>query len=228
MISVGHRGSRIANFTENTLSAFEYAIENKIGAIEVDLRLTQDGQIVIHHDETLERIYNKNLSIIGSTLAELKAASKGQKNSILTLNEFLEYIKDYPCFLEIKSSGIAEQLDAVTEDYSPNILAVLSFDKNILKTYKKNKGRYPTLFLASRKNFWYCYILAKKLGVKIIGLHTDIQKVPIIIRLIKLFGMQTYFYPINTQEQFDFFAKKHQADYICTDYAEKIKYFLDN
>src|SRR5205085_3299316 len=52
---VGHRGAS-ADAPENTLAAFRLAWEQGADAIEMDLRLTRDGRIVVFHDEDLRRV----------------------------------------------------------------------------------------------------------------------------------------------------------------------------
>ena len=49
----GHRGAR-ARFPENTLPAFEYAIQQGVDALEMDMAVTKDNVIVISHDPILE------------------------------------------------------------------------------------------------------------------------------------------------------------------------------
>jgi hypothetical protein len=46
----GHRGAR-GNYPENTLSAFRYAIENDVDALELDLQMTKDKEIIIYHNK---------------------------------------------------------------------------------------------------------------------------------------------------------------------------------
>ena len=51
---VGHRGVR-ALLPENTLISFQKAIDLGLNGIETDIHMTTDGQLVLHHDDTLER-----------------------------------------------------------------------------------------------------------------------------------------------------------------------------
>ena len=48
----GHRGARSLR-PENTLSAFKYALENKVPVLEMDLQYTKDHVLVVGHDEIL-------------------------------------------------------------------------------------------------------------------------------------------------------------------------------
>ncbi len=225
MILVGHRGCCEEHATENTISAIKCAIENKLDAIEVDLRLTKDGFIVLHHDETLQRIYDSKLIINQSTLKDLREATERHPNPIITLEEMLDFIKGFPCFLEIKSGGVIEKLDKITESYQANVLSVLSFNLSNLNQYKKSGGKYPILFLPSRKNWGYGFLLAKFAGASVIGFRQYIRFFPITIYLSRKLGMQIYIYSINRQETYHVFAKKYKVDYLCGDSPKRLKSF---
>ena len=66
-----HRGAS-AYRPENTLEAFTLAIEQKSDGIELDVHLTKDGEIVVAHDERLERVSNGEGLINNYTLEELR------------------------------------------------------------------------------------------------------------------------------------------------------------
>jgi glycerophosphoryl diester phosphodiesterase len=54
---VGHRGCRgITNIPENTIKAFQYAIDNGAEAFELDCRLSKDGQVVVFHDDIVSNL----------------------------------------------------------------------------------------------------------------------------------------------------------------------------
>ena len=56
-IIIAHRGDHTV-FPENTLKAFEAAIQNKCDYVEVDLRTTKDGQLIVMHDAAIDRTTN--------------------------------------------------------------------------------------------------------------------------------------------------------------------------
>lgn len=72
----GHRGA-CAHAPENTLAAFKLAVEHGADAVELDAKLTADGQIVVHHDQTLNRTTNGSGKLIQKTLAELRELDAG-------------------------------------------------------------------------------------------------------------------------------------------------------
>lgn len=73
-----HRGLS-ALTPENTLPAFAAALALGADEIEFDVRLTKDGQLIVSHDDTLERISDGTGSLAEKTLAELRKLNAGAK-----------------------------------------------------------------------------------------------------------------------------------------------------
>ncbi|AUD05003.1 glycerophosphodiester phosphodiesterase [Spirosoma pollinicola] len=96
-----HRGaSGIA--PENTLATFWLVLQMQVDYIEIDIRTTKDGQLVILHDATLNRTTNGAGPLNGQTLAELKklSAAKGagesfQSEQIPSLEEVCQLLADW-------------------------------------------------------------------------------------------------------------------------------------
>jgi glycerophosphoryl diester phosphodiesterase len=95
---IGHRGAS-AYAPENTLSAFLLAVEQGADGIELDAKLSADGQVMVIHDETVDRTTNGSGRIRDLTLAELKSLDAGTFFSsqfagerIPTLAEVLETV----------------------------------------------------------------------------------------------------------------------------------------
>jgi glycerophosphoryl diester phosphodiesterase len=93
---VAHRGFS-GGAPENTLAAFKKAIEIGSDMIELDVHLSKEGQVVVIHDDTLNRTTNGNGKVASYTLNELKALDAGSwfgsqfsGERIPTLKEVLE------------------------------------------------------------------------------------------------------------------------------------------
>jgi len=93
---IAHRGDA-KHAPENTLAAFDLAIAKGADAIEFDLHQTLDGELVVHHDYTLDRTTTGSGQISDYTLNELRALDAGSSFSpdfageaIPTLSEVLE------------------------------------------------------------------------------------------------------------------------------------------
>lgn len=93
-----HRGAS-GYAPENTLEAFALAMKQGADGIELDVQLTRDGEVVVIHDETIDRVSTGKGAVRDFTLAELRKFSfhnhmeeyKGVK--IPTLKEVLELVK---------------------------------------------------------------------------------------------------------------------------------------
>ena len=88
-----HRGGMEAPFPENTLPAFQHAQHSGAQLVELDLRVTADGQIVVLHDRSVNRTTNGRGQVRNLTLAAVKALDAGDHNSIPTLQEVLDWAK---------------------------------------------------------------------------------------------------------------------------------------
>lgn len=113
---IAHRGYSSA-FPENTLAAFNGALAAGADYIETDVQMTKDGQAVLFHDDTLERITGVQGKIADYTYEELSAMDAGKWFSddyagerIVTLQQMLELVRDsdVKIYLELKDIGDLE------------------------------------------------------------------------------------------------------------------------
>ena len=89
---IAHRGLHDAatGIIENTTSAFEGAIAGGYG-IECDVRLSADGEAMVFHDSTLDRLTEASGAVADRTAADLKAiAFTASDDRMQTLGELLE------------------------------------------------------------------------------------------------------------------------------------------
>ena len=107
-----HRGFS-GKYPENTMIAFEKAIEIGVDGIELDVHLTKDNELVIIHDEDVKRTTNGEGLVKDMTLEELKKLDASAKfvgqygiNPIPTLREYFELVKDTNIItnIELKTS----------------------------------------------------------------------------------------------------------------------------
>ncbi len=98
-LAFGHRGA-LALAPENTLAGFKLALDLGADGVEFDIHLSRDGQVVVHHDPTVDRTTNGSGAIAEMTLAELKKLDAGASRPdctgperIPTLTETLQLIR---------------------------------------------------------------------------------------------------------------------------------------
>jgi len=127
---------------ENSLPAFAEAVKGRYG-IELDVRLTRDGALVVHHDETLERSCGDPRRVCDVPLAELQQLPLfGTEHYIPTFEEVLQLVDcQVPLIVEIKTdfthSELPERVHQVLRRY-PGIYCVESFDPMAVRWYKKH------------------------------------------------------------------------------------------
>ena len=88
-----HRGAS-GSAPENTMAAFQLALQQHADGIELDVHLTADGQVVVIHDQDLSRTTNGQGMVDQLTLEELKHLDAGNGEQIPTLEEVLIQIGD--------------------------------------------------------------------------------------------------------------------------------------
>lgn len=113
-----HRGTTLLA-PENTNAAFELALRYECDVLETDVRMSKDGQIIVTHDETLERTTNARGRVIDLTVAELKQLDagakfrdlqnqpyKGPRLQLLTLDELFDRYPMVGINIDIKDRSV--------------------------------------------------------------------------------------------------------------------------
>jgi glycerophosphoryl diester phosphodiesterase len=96
VVAIAHRGEPVGH-RENTLPAFEAALALGADMVELDLRRTRDGAVVVLHDQTLERLWGVDASVGDLDLADLARLGEDDVR-IPTLGEALAAV---PCDLMV-------------------------------------------------------------------------------------------------------------------------------
>lgn len=118
---VAHRGLA-PGLPENTPAAFRSAIALGVDAIEIDLRVTADGHVVVMHDDTVDRTTNGYGRVADLTLAQIKALHAGSlagsafsAERIPTYREVLEVLQGHRMrlLLDIKDCPLAAKQEIV-------------------------------------------------------------------------------------------------------------------
>ena len=170
---IAHRGFHNEEYPENTLGAFQRAIENGY-AIELDVQLLQDGTVVVIHDTKLSNLLGVDKYTSTCTLEEIKKYNVLSSNEkVPTLIEVLEFVDGRaPILIEIKNTLKAGDLEKATweilKDYTGEF-AIQSFNPYSLAWFKEHapnvlRGQLSSYFKGVNLNF-IKKILLKKLKV---------------------------------------------------------------
>lgn len=143
-IIVAHRGAS-DEFIENTWPAFERAVELGV-PIELDVRSSADGVLIVCHDDSLVRLTGRDGFVISRQRAdeiesvELTRAGTGEPFRLIRLETLLQKLPpDWPIFVEVKcdskgaASGMAEALVKILRGYGPRRFLVISFNPYVLQ-----------------------------------------------------------------------------------------------
>ncbi|HEY9790453.1 MAG TPA: glycerophosphodiester phosphodiesterase [Candidatus Obscuribacterales bacterium] len=157
---IAHRGGR-RWAPENTLAAFKRSVDAHVDGIELDIHRCKTGELIVIHDETLQRTTNGAGLVKDKTLAELKSLDAGswykpefKDERLPLLSEVLDLV-DGKCSVnvEIKDTpiaypGIDDALIELLSHYKyPEKIIVSSFDHAILKSFHAKAPQYKVGFL---------------------------------------------------------------------------------
>ncbi len=95
--AIAHRGGNVTalgSVPENTLAAFENAIALGMDYLEFDVQMTDDGELVVIHDETVDRTTNGTGPVGQMTLVEIRALDAGDDQQVPTFEEVIQLAKD--------------------------------------------------------------------------------------------------------------------------------------
>ncbi len=107
---VGHRGAS-ALAPENTLRAFELAIEHGLDMAELDVHLSRDGQLVVIHDDDLSRLAGARATVSQLSAAELGRLDVGDGQGIPRLVDVFEAVRGrLGLYIEMKGAGTGRAL----------------------------------------------------------------------------------------------------------------------
>ena len=155
---VAHRGLHDAahGVIENTASAFRAAIAEQF-AIECDLQRAGDGEAMVFHDETLDRLTQRQGPLAALPSHDLKAVPfKATDDRMMTLGELCDLVAGrVPLVIELKSSfnndtRLAARTADVLKTYAGPV-AVMSFDPAMISAIAGVAPGLPRGIVAERK-----------------------------------------------------------------------------
>ena len=132
ILNIAHKGAS-KNYPENTLIAFEKAIEMGADMIEVDLRLSKDSHVVVFHDEKVRVRNNDKKAIPELTLAEIKDVKLDRNQRIPTFKEVVGKFKDRCRFyIDLKGETALEYVIAILQEENCIDRAILGISNPVI------------------------------------------------------------------------------------------------
>lgn len=208
----GHRGFS-GQFPENTMLAFRKAIEAGCDGIELDVHLSRDGQLVIIHDELVDRTTDASGWVADYSLEDLKAmdASAGfkgiyGKNEIPTLREYFELVKntDIVTNIELKTGvnpypGIEKKtLDMIDEYGLRDKIIISSFNHY---SVMRMKELAPDMTYGFLEESWVIDFAAYAAGHGVQALHPIFNAIDEdYVKAARKYGLTINTWTVNTEE----------------------------
>lgn len=227
-----HRGAS-AYAPENTVEAFALAMEQGADGIELDVQMTKDGQVVVIHDETIDRVSDGTGAVRDYTLEELKKFHfsnhmENYENAVIpTLKEVLDLIKSSSMLLNIElKTGIywypnleEKTMELVKESGMEDRVIYSSFNHYSIKKILELNPHAECAFLYSD------VILnvdkyAKNAGV--CGLHPSVYhlKMAEFLKEYQESGLKVRVWTVNKKEDMEKFIKA-DLEAVITNYPDK-------
>lgn len=166
---IAHRGAS-AGAPENTLAAFGLAAEEGAHGVELDVRLTADGKVVVIHDATVDRTTAGAGAVARMTAEQLRSLDAGMGQSIPTLDDVFQAFGPALLYnVELKSAGFRDRglevavADRVAAYHLENQVVVSSFNPFALRRARRCLSRTTmTGRLWRRGPRWLAHALAQK------------------------------------------------------------------
>ena len=225
MLKIGHRGAK-AYEIENTLISFQKALDIQVDGIELDVHLSTDNEIMVFHDETVDRLTNGKGSINSFTVSELKKLLINNTETIPTLREVLDLI-DRKCLIniELKSYEVTEGVVHLLEEYVKNKnwkyddFLVSSFDWNALQQVAFLNDEIP-IGILTETNLDLALAFAKFIQAKSIHPYFHLLTKENTAQ-IQANGLQVFPWTVNEIKDIEK-IKSYNVNGIITDFPDRI------
>ena len=180
VLRIGHRGAA-GHAPENTLAAIQKGIALGVDFVEIDVRRTADGVLVVLHDETVNRTTNGKGRVDRLCLRDIEKLNAGNGEHIPTLEEVLKVAAGKTgLMLELKIRGAAQQtVEAVREAGFRDPVIYASFLHDELK-YVRTVDPEASLMVLFGGLFRASVARAIKYGPSYVGLRHDKATRPLV------------------------------------------------
>ena len=228
MLKIGHRGA-CGYAPENTLKSFQKAIDLGVDMIELDVQLCKSGDLVVMHDDTVNRTTDGSGFVKKIKLKNLKKLDAGEEERIPTLEEILNLVdRRVKVNIELKGPKTAKPVMKLIEEYvkkkrwNLDDFIISSFSRRELKKARSINPLIQIGFLISRfqllDHWWLSF--AKKIRANFIGPSLKIISKRLIRKAHKQ-GLRVYIWTVNESKDIER-MRKWEADGVFSNFPDKI------
>ena len=225
MLKIGHRGAK-GHEPENTLISFQKALDMQVDGIELDVHLSADGELIVIHDETIDRTTNGIGLVNTLSLRQLKKCRINNHHEIPLLSEVFDLVNKN-CFIniELKSYETAEKVVELIEDYVSEKnwkyeqFLISSFDWNALQQVRFLNERIQ-IGVLTETDLDLALAFAKFMQAKSIHPHFHMLSEENVSK-IQSKGLQVFPWTVNEREDVEK-IKSYKVNGIITDFPNRI------
>lgn len=219
MLKIGHRGAK-GYEAENTLASFRKAIDMQADGIELDVHLSADTELVVIHDETIDRTTTGTGFVKNYSAAELK------EYQIPTLSDVFDLV-DKKCRInvELKGKGTAKAVVTLIEQYvreknwQYDQFIISSFEWDFLEEVDTLNPNIP-IGVLTETDIDSAITFAKKINAKAIHPDFTLLTKENTAAMQKL-GFQVFPWTVNEWDDIQK-IKKYNVNGIITDFTDRI------
>ncbi|MDF4203685.1 glycerophosphodiester phosphodiesterase family protein [Maribacter sp. SA7] len=223
---IGHRGA-MGHETENTLPSIQKAMDFGVDMIEIDVFKIKSGEIVVFHDDKLDRLTNAPGNIEDYYIVDLMKVIVEGGHKIPMLQDVLKLIDNKVALnIELKGAGTADKVNHImeyyieTKNWSPDNFIISSFNWDELREMRKHNPNVAIAVLTEEDPV-DAIPVAKELNAVAINPYfknLDLEKA----NTIRDAGLKIYTWTVNEPADIDA-MKRMSVDGIITNFPERVK-----
>ena len=236
-----HRGGAF-EFEENTLTAFRSSYEKGVRGAETDIRMTKDGELVILHDDSLDRTHNGKGPVEHLDIGEAKKiTTRKLEEPLLLLSDLIRYYADKPGMyveFEMKTgnkelypddriAGYARKVHAMVTANIPkgSTYVFTSFDPRPLKAIKQIDPAAEIMFIKGGPLTPEVLGMAKEIGARRVACKME-GTTRLVVKDAQKQGFIVTGWPGKTLQDYHL-GLGLGVDAICTDIPVQVQEYID-
>lgn len=214
MLVIAHRGAS-QSAPENTLPAIKKAMYDKTDGIEIDVQLTKDKEVVVFHDEWVNRTTNGKGFICDLTYEKLQRLDAGswfhpkfQGTKIPLLREVLELIQGQPILLNIELKNNLIPYPGLEEKTIQLIKQYHLEEQVLISSFKKESLKRCQQLAPEIKRGLVCWHISEPQKVhtewkslELYSLHLPVALVNRKVKLWQALGYKVFPYVVESKDQ---------------------------
>ncbi len=226
MMVIGHRGAK-GHVAENTLESIEKALELGADGVEIDVFRCDSGEIVLMHDETVDRTTNGSGYIEDLSVFQINSLTVEGKYKIPILQDVLKLLQGKAKLnIELKGKKTADKVSHIVNYYIENRgwhagdILVSSFNWDELRSFRERNDKVP-IGVLTEEDPLKALAVAKELNAY--AIHPDFKTLTAEnVEEIQDAGFKIFTWTVNEPEDIQR-IKELGVDAIISDYPERVK-----